>query len=255
MVEQIKEILQDLGLSDKEAEVYLALLKLGEETASRISQIADLNRITAYVILKNLQEKGFCSVYNKNNVQYFKPIKPEQIVGLLEEKKSKIKAVLPQLKQQERAISEKPEISLYEGKKGIASCMTTLLNDAEKKKEVFGYGNVSISEQVIQYQSLYWRKTRLTKKIKMKAVSDSLGDIEHRSPPQWKKLTEVRTNKEMAKLSTYVIFTENYVGYFMMKGEPYCTLIKSKELSDKERFNFELCWKSLNSRRYTRYGT
>jgi len=241
-MEQIKDILQDLGLSDKEAEVYLALLKLGEETASRISQIAQLNRITTYVLLKNLQEKGFCSVYDKNRVRYFKSIKPEQIIGLLEEKKHKVKAILPQLKQQEKAVEDKPEISLYEGKKGVASCMTALLNDAEKKKEVFGYGNVSISEQVIQYQSLYWRKTRLNKKIKMKAISDSMGDIEHRSPPEWKKLTEVRTNKEMAKLSVYIIFTEHYVGYFMMKGEPYCTLIKSKELAEKERFNFETLW-------------
>lgn len=242
MVEQISDILQDLGLSIKEAEVYLALLRLGEETASRISEIAELNRITTYVILKSLKEKGFCSVYDHNNVQYFKPIKPEQILGLLEEKKSKIRAILPELKKQEKAVSEKPEISLYEGKKGIAACMTLLLKDAEKKKEVFGYGNVSISEQVIQYQSLYWRKTRLSKKIKMKAVSDSLGDIEHRSPSEWKKLTEVRTNKEMANLSTYVIFTENYTAYFMMKGEPYCTLIKSKELAEKEKFNFDMLW-------------
>jgi len=244
---QIKDILQDLGLSNKEAEVYLALLKLGEETASRISQIAQLNRITTYVLLKNLQEKGFCSVYDKNKVQYFKSIKPEQIIGLLEEKKHKVKAILPQLKQQEKAIEDKPEISLYEGKKGIASCMTALLNDSENKKEVFGYGNVSISEQVIRYQSLYWRKNRLLRKIKMKAVSDSFGDVEHRSPPQWKKLTEVRTNKELAKLSVYVIITENYVGYFMMKGEPYCTLIKSKELAEKERFNFEFLWKTARN--------
>ncbi len=244
MSEQIKEIIRDLGLSDKEAQVYLALLRTGEETTSRISEIAQLNRITTYVLLKSIGEKGFCSVYEKNNVRYFKPIKPEQILGLLEERKSKIRAIIPELKKQEGAISEKPEICLFEGKKGVAACMSLLLSDAERKKEVFGYGNVSISEQVIQYQSMFWRKTRLLKKIKMKAISDSLGDIEHRSPPEWRKLTEVRINKDFAELSAYIIFTENYVGYFMMKGEPYCTLIKSRELAQKEKFDFDMFWRT-----------
>jgi len=147
------------------------------------------------------------------------------------------------LKQQELVSEEKPEVSLFQGKKGMAAIMTILLNDAEKKKEVLGYGNVSLSEKIIQYQSLYWRKTQLEKKIYMRAVSDSMGDIEHRSPPEWKKLTQVRTNNEFSKLNVYVIITENLVGEFILAGELFAVLKKNKDLADKERYNFEKMWK------------
>lgn len=243
-MEQIDEILESLGLNKKEVKVYFSLLKTGEETASRISEISELNRVTTYMILKSLKEKGFCSIFEKNKVQFFRPAKPKDILGLLEEKKKKFSAILPLLKQQEKQITEKPEVCLFEGKQGIANLMSILLDDATNKKEVLGYGNISISEKVIQYQSLYWRKTRLERKIKMRAVSDSLGDIKNRSPKEWSKLTQLKTNKNLSKNLCYTIITENLVGLFVHYELPIAILIKNREIAEKERFNFELLWKS-----------
>ncbi len=240
---EIEEILRETGLSEKEVKVYLALLNLGEQTASRISQIADLNRITTYVILKSLKEKGFCSIYDKNKVQYFKPISPEQILGLLDERKNKIKTILPLLKKEEKKISEKPEISMYEGKKGITSMLNLLLNDAENKKEVVAYGNLTIGEELLKYQSLHWRKTRLSKKIIIKAVLDSLKGFEPKKEKKWRKLTQYKINKDLAKSDTYTLITENYVGHLVLKGELSAILIKNKQMAIKERLNFELLWK------------
>jgi sugar-specific transcriptional regulator TrmB len=215
---------------------------MGEETASRISEIANLNRVTTYTLLKSLSEKGFCSVYDKNNVQYFKPAKPESILGLLEEKKKKLNLIIPALKGQEKQLSEKPEIAIFEGKKGMTNLMTLLLDDAENKKEVLGYGNVSIAEKTIAHQSLYWRKTRLEKRIKMRAVSDSMGDLEHREPAIWKKITEVRTIKDLSKNNAYTIIAENLLGYFVPGVEPIGIMIRNKDVVAKEKFNFEMLW-------------
>lgn len=239
---QLQEILEDFGLTEKEIKIYLALLNLGEETASRISEIANLNRITTYTLLKSLAEKGFCSSYDKNNVQYFKPTSPEKIIGLIEEKKKKFNLILPLLKQQQKNNVEKPEVAIFECKKGIASLMTIILDDAMKIKEVLGYGNVTAGETTIGHQSYYWRKSRLERKIKMKAVSDSLGDIEHRSPSEWKKLTEVRVNKDLIKNNTYTIIADNLLVIFVPSIEPIGILIKNKDVVLKEKFNFELLW-------------
>jgi sugar-specific transcriptional regulator TrmB len=244
METETSEILEDLGLSDKEIKVYFALLNLGEATASRISEIANLNRITTYTLLKSMTEKGFCSTYDKNKIQYFRPLKPENILGLLEEKKKKISLILPILKQQEKKVEEKPEVAIFEGKKGIAALMTLILDDAEKIKEVLGYGNVTAGEKGIGSQSYYWRKSRLERKIKMRAVSDSLGDIEHRSPPEWKKLTEVRTNKTLASNNTYTIIAENILGIFIPSEEPIAIMIKNRQVVEKEKFFFDLLWKA-----------
>jgi len=243
-MEETQQILQDLGLSEKEVKVYLSLLQLGEETASRISEVSDLNRITTYTLLKSLKEKGFCSVYDKNKVQYFKPVKPEDILSLIEEKRIKVNSIIPMLKAKERQIEEKPETSLFEGAKGIASMLSIILNDAEKKKEVFGYGNLTISEKVIEYASLNWRKARVEKGIKIKAVVDSLKDFEAKKDTKWQKLSQAKVNKDLAKINSYVLLTENLVGYYSLKNELTGVLIKNKEIAQKERFNFELLWKN-----------
>ena len=114
---ELNVILEEIGLTQKKSEIYLALLKLGEETASRISEIAELNRITTYTILKSLSEKGFCSSYDKNNVQYFKPIKPEQILGLLEEKKKKLKLFFLCLNSKNWFLKKNPKSAYFRVKK------------------------------------------------------------------------------------------------------------------------------------------
>jgi len=239
---EINEILEEVGLNKKEAIVYLSLLNLGESTASRVSEISDINRITTYVILKSLKEKGFCSVYDKNKIQYFKPIKPEQILGLLEEKKEKILAILPLLKKKENLIEDKPELSIFEGKKGITAMLDLILKDAENKKEVFAYGNITITEKLIEYQSLFWRKTRLEKGIKISAVLDSLENFEPKKEEKWRKLSHTRVLRDISKINSYVLITSNLVGYMSFKGELIGILIKNKDIAEKEKFNFDLLW-------------
>src|SRR3989344_6897857 len=239
---EINEILEEVGLNKKEAIVYLSLLNLGESTASRVSEISDINRITTYVILKSLKEKGFCSVYDKNKIQYFKPIKPEQILGLLEEKKEKILAILPLLKKKENLIEDKPELSIFEGKKGITAMLDLILKDAENKKEVFAYGNITITEKLIEYQSLFWRKTRLEKGIKISAVLDSLENFEPKKEEKWRQLSHTRVLRDISKINSYVLITSNLVGYMSFKGELIGILIKNKDIAEKEKFNFDLLW-------------
>ncbi len=234
---EVDQILEEIGLSKNEALVYKSMIHLGDQSASRISEVANLNRISTYSLLKSLKEKGFCSIYNKNKIQYFKPISPENILALLEDKKNKIKSIIPSLKL--KIEGEKPEINLYEGKKGITGMLDIILKDAERDKQVYAYGNFSIAEKLIEYQSLYWRKTRIEKKIRIKAVVESFPkDFE--APKFWKELTEIKVNNSLSKIKTYVHISRNYVGYLTFSGEINGILIKSKEIVEKEKFIFEM---------------
>lgn len=241
----IVEILKEIGLSEKEVTVYRALLQLGEETASRVSEVANLNRVTTYSLLKSLKEKGFCVIFDKNNIQSFRPIKPENILSLLEDKRNKIKSIIPLLKKEERKIETKTEISLFEGKKGITTMFDIILKDAENKKEVFVYGNLTIAEKTIEYQSLHWRKTRIEKKIKIKALVDVYKSFEEQK--QWKELTEIKINDSLKSIDSYVLITENLVAYLTLKGELSGIMIKNKEIAEKELFNFHILWKISKS--------
>lgn len=71
------EKLQELGLSRREAEVYLALLQKREITAPEVSRITSVSRTKSYEILGNLVKKNVCRVLVKNGSKFFSGIEPE----------------------------------------------------------------------------------------------------------------------------------------------------------------------------------
>ena len=55
---ELEHALKEIGISDKEARVYLAVLSLGSTTAYRIAEKCDVKKPTVYVILEDLRKKG-----------------------------------------------------------------------------------------------------------------------------------------------------------------------------------------------------
>jgi len=59
------EKLQQIGLSKKEAQIYLALAKKPETTANGIAKATSSNRTVTYNILQQLLEKGIITYFKK----------------------------------------------------------------------------------------------------------------------------------------------------------------------------------------------
>ena len=53
-MDELKKELEHLGLSDKEAKVYLAALEMGPSPVQDISHKAHVNRATTYVMIESL---------------------------------------------------------------------------------------------------------------------------------------------------------------------------------------------------------
>ena len=83
----MEQILKELGLSQSEIRVYLALLELGDSTRSDIVNKSGIAGSKVYDILEKLKDKGLISIYDQNKVRHFKPINPKQILNYVEEKK------------------------------------------------------------------------------------------------------------------------------------------------------------------------
>ena len=56
---EIQDVLKSIGLDDKEARVYMALLELGTATVHPIANKAEIKRPTTYLILEQLLKKRF----------------------------------------------------------------------------------------------------------------------------------------------------------------------------------------------------
>src|SRR5689334_22685697 len=96
--------LEDIGLSEKEARVYLAALELGRTTAEKLATQAKVNRSTTYVQLESLMQKGLMSTYVEGKKTYFAPESPEFLRQVfvkqqaeLAAKKGGLEQILPEL--------------------------------------------------------------------------------------------------------------------------------------------------------------
>ncbi len=74
--EQLVSILNDLGLSEKEARVYFAALSLGPSTILTLSHAAELKRTTIYALVDSLKKKGLIAIHIN---RHSKPCMPTSI--------------------------------------------------------------------------------------------------------------------------------------------------------------------------------
>src|SRR3989339_585321 len=117
----IEEILRNVGLSDKEIEIYLSALKLGPQPASVLARSAGLNRTTTYAILETLFRKGLISQFIKAEIKYFSVISVDNLVSFVERKindlrrtKTDLEILIPQIMSYINPESSKPRVVFLE---------------------------------------------------------------------------------------------------------------------------------------------
>lgn len=118
--------LEEIGLNEKEAKVYVAALELGQGSASEIAKKAGVNRATTYFTLENLMKIGLVSASNEEKKQMFVPEDPAQLENIitkqqqaLEAKKQSLKGLVEELNSINSASIKKPIVKYYLGKEGV----------------------------------------------------------------------------------------------------------------------------------------
>ncbi len=156
---EIKHILEQLGLKDKKADVYLAALELGSATVIEISKKADIKRTTCYDILLDLIKIGLISETSKGKKRLFIGEDPEKILKELENKEKLFSEILPQLKSVYNIKGIKPKIRFYEGKEGLKEVYADTL---KYSGEILAFA----SEDVVRVLGAEWAKDYLKKRVK-----------------------------------------------------------------------------------------
>ncbi|WP_228546376.1 TrmB family transcriptional regulator [Halegenticoccus tardaugens] len=90
----LREELGDFGFSDKEIDVYLALLSRGEATTSTISEDADVSQQAVYNITARLEDRGFVRVNDHASPKTTRAIPPKKSMANLTERIGSITPIL-----------------------------------------------------------------------------------------------------------------------------------------------------------------
>ena len=132
------QTLANLGLTDKEAKVYFATLKLGSGSAQAIARNAGLKRPTTYVILEELRQKGLVLKMPGSKRQMFTAKSPEELVSQMKKNLSSVEQALPELMQTYSSNTPRVRTIQFEGIDGIREALWYRM-DALAKKEVVAF--------------------------------------------------------------------------------------------------------------------
>lgn len=136
--------LQMLGLSEKEAKVYLTSLSIGSETAQNIAKHSGINRATTYVQIESLRNKGLMTEFEKGKKTYYSAETPERLLGLIatmekqvELKRAELNRIMPSLSNIFLGAGNRPKVRFFEGFEGIQNIQEEFLKVKNKKIESF----------------------------------------------------------------------------------------------------------------------
>ena len=230
-----KSKLIELGLGKSESEIYLALLRLGKSTATKLTQETGIHRTYIYDILEKLKEKGLVSQIKEENKQYFQSSNPEKIKDYLLEKVNIATEIIPELISLKEKHKEDTTVEVYKGVEGIK----TILNDMIKTgKDYFAIGAVKQVEEVLPEHYMKQVLVRIDKKgMSEKIILEKGEEIIEAKKHKYRYLP-----KEFLFLSSFIIYSDK-VALFVWK-EPYIQiLIKNKDIAESHITQFNLLWK------------
>lgn len=174
----MKTILREIGLTDSEINVYLAVLELGDSTKGPITNKSQVTGSKTYEILERLKQKGLITEYLKNKIKHYKAANPKQLLQYLEEKKQKIdsaetqiRSILPQLLAQYNTSIKDSEVELFTGLKGMQAIFyeqIDIMNPGETAYVIGGTKGIAEEAMIAFFQKIH--QLRAEKKIKTKML-------------------------------------------------------------------------------------
>ncbi|MEK6835189.1 MAG: helix-turn-helix domain-containing protein [Nanoarchaeota archaeon] len=237
------EILEELGLSEAESKVYLALLETGSTLAGLIIKKTGLHRGTTYQILQRLKEKGLVSSVIKGKKQYFEAVNPERLLDVLKEKEEKLQEILPKLKTRLELNKEKQEITVYSGVKGIRSVLDKVLEELNPKGEYFDFGVSGLFRDVMPAYWDLWQKRK--KKYKIKSYVIFNEELKHKNPKILKDYYgEKRFHpKKYSSITDTIIYKDTVILFIWTAKPPVAIVIKNKDNAESYKNQFRFMWK------------
>lgn len=251
--------LEQLGLTERESRVYLALLELGSGSVAEIGAKAEINRTTTYDVLEYLTRYGIASHVGDEKKKHYVAESPENLLSYLDKKakefqnkSDEVKKMLPELKGIFNVAPLKPKVRFYEGDEGIISMYEDSLNS---KTEIHSWLNTSKTYNFSADYFADYYKRRSANKVHIKAIindSPLSREIAKRDKVEDRESRLISKSRMEIEPECYIY--ENKVA-FMSLRERFGVIIESQDIADAQRKLYELAWErtgELNGKRSVR---
>lgn len=148
--------MMDLGLTEYQARVYLALLELGTANASQIPPLSRVPRTRVYATMNQLHEKGLVEIIPETPLRY-RPVPFHQFVEQearqLREEARRLEARAPELANEfavrgETAVEERGRFEAIYGRRNVRERLMKMYE--ETSEEIMGVGTARSPSRIVE---------------------------------------------------------------------------------------------------------
>lgn len=243
-VDNVSENLIEFGLNEREAVIYLYLLKHKDQTVFQVAKNVNLPRTTVYNDLERLKKLDLVGIFKKNQVAYWFAEHPRRLVRKAEQKATKIKEIFPELEAMMEKTGSQPEVRFYEGKESIKDIINGLYDLLETRTErnLYTISHPELLEYFPKYlPSVLARKNNL--KIFTHLIAPAFAKVLNLPAYTDDDYREVRfIPSEYLFHSTMIIADERLALFSLKDGNVYAVTITSPTISNMFKQVFLFAW-------------
>lgn len=242
--------LKRIGLSQTEAALYLALLRIGASNVQRLIAETGFYKANTYDALERMCEKGIISkvIEGKKRVYQLQP--PNSLIEFIQKKKSEVdeqeniaKRLAKQVELRQRHTITPETAVVLRGLSGVKQIYSEIISE---KLDYLAFGGPKESDTIIG--SHYWQNLH----VKQKEHRIAARMIFHRSLRGWvglipKDIVQLRFFDEEFEPLTETTVYGTKVAFVVWTEKPIVTIINNEHVANSYRQIFEILWKSSRS--------
>lgn len=237
------DILKNLGLSDQEVAAYVALLKLGNSSATTLAKEMNIKRTTIYPILTRLMDQNVVTEYKQGSKSVYIPIRPNKLVNNFENRVKKLVGLVPFLENLRSKDIQEYGVKFIQSKKELELFYENILDDY-KNGEYYIIGSATSWINIDRDYFLDYRKRRSGKNIKVKLLlsSDSKSEEGQNDP------SLLREYKYLPEKYNFRSTIDIYKDKIVIVGpdvRALAVIIAVPQMVDIFRVTFEILWENL----------
>ncbi|MFZ2192842.1 MAG: helix-turn-helix domain-containing protein [Candidatus Moraniibacteriota bacterium] len=245
-MEILEEKLKLLGLNEKEAIIYRAILQGKKATIIDLAKATGTKRTTVYHCLDALVEKSLVNRVMKDGHKYYYAEDPEESLKLiLKEKEDVIKKLIPDLKSIFGTNLYQPEIEIYRNINGIRKILEDILSVKESvvryylsEYNVEDMAGADFVDEFVKKRIASGVKSLALRSFKYKPEREKIST-------HAKQLREVRFVPENIIIKPYICIYDDKVTMISTKEEKLGFIIKSHEFAEAQKAIFDMIWNGV----------
>lgn len=238
----MSKILEQIGLTKKEIEVYKLLLRFGESPVADILKETGSHPQIIYRAIDGLVAKGLALITIRRHRRYVRAEDPKIIEQIEEKKLEKVREIIPDLLALQKN-SKDAIVRIHKGNEAVRSAREKPIKELEDKKTFYIIGaSGDRFYEIMGERFVELERARVKKKIQRKMISFKNQRAGFKKYIKFPQLSEIRYLPENYPVPSSTLIYDKTTIIFIWTKVPIVIEIESEEVTNSYQSYFQTLW-------------